>query len=151
MPGSTTAKVTSVLEGACLLSVARLGEHQWSFAFDTAQLGVECLWRAVSGGRIAFTCDDDGQKLGLPRPMDVEVMARELFAGRRATVVRVGEDTADLVIFFGEDLRVELLATSAGYEAWQLNLKDVTFVGTNGRIEEARQVSPGLWIPTQQG
>jgi hypothetical protein len=144
------SKVTSVLEGARLRSVTR-HEYSWSFAFDTGILTIECLWRAICGRVVVFTNEDDGQAFGLPQPMDVEAMATEVFAHRYATSVQVSADTADLRISFGDDRVLELLSTSSGYEAWQLHLEDSVVVGSSGQLSEARELSPGLWSPTQQG
>ena len=145
----TSARMSAILEGARLLAVARGKREQWSFAFDRADLGVGCLWRVTAGGRLAFTRDDEGRNFGRPKPMKVEAMAAELLVGRHVTSVESGAWGADLAIFLGAGLRLELLVDSAVQEAWQLQLPDAIFVGAGHRIHEVRQSEPGIWAPMQ--
>jgi hypothetical protein len=145
----TSARMSAILEGARLLAVARGRREQWSFSFDRADLSVACLWRVTAGERLAFTRDDQGRNFGRPKPANVETMAKELLVGRHVSSVESGAWAADLAIYLGAGLRLELLVDSASQEAWQLNLDDAIFVGAGHRIHEVRQSEPGVWAPTR--
>jgi len=93
----------------------------WSFIFGPdVYIQVECLWRIVEHGRVVLTNQDHGHKFGLPAPMDAVAMSTELLAGRSISAVQLRDATADIVIEFSGDLRLEIIPISAGYERWQL-------------------------------
>jgi hypothetical protein len=71
-------QVTKALE---LLETMMLGQrctyvekvgHLWQLRFGDgdATLNLECPWRLLLNGAIAFGGDDDGQQFGLPTPLD---------------------------------------------------------------------------------
>ena len=104
--------------------IAEVSFHEptlWSFIFGPeASIGVECLWRIVVHDRVVLTGEDHGQEFGLPTPVDATVKATELLSGRRVTSVELREATADIMIEFSGDLRLEVIPTSSAYEGWQL-------------------------------
>jgi hypothetical protein len=79
-------------------------------------------WRIVAYGRIAFADEDDGQKFGLPAPVDGEAMANDLIASRSITSLSIDIQTADLAIHFGDAVRLDAFNNSSGYEGWHINL-----------------------------
>jgi hypothetical protein len=94
----------------------------WSFNFgQKVCVGVECLWRIVTQGRVALTSQDHGHQFGLPAPIDAVARYTELFSKRRVSAVELRDDTVDLLIEFTDDLRLEVMPDSAGYESWQLH------------------------------
>ena len=50
----------------------RKAGHLWQLRFGEggATLNLECPWKLLSEGRIAYGGDDDGQQFGLPEPID---------------------------------------------------------------------------------
>ena len=109
----------------------------WSFSFgQKVTVGVECLWRIVTRGRVALTSEDHGHQFGLPAPVDAVARCTELFSTRHVSAVTLREDTADLAIEFTDDLRLEVIPTSAGYESWRLHDPSGTsyFVQGGGQI-----------------
>ncbi|MBS0361124.1 MAG: hypothetical protein JSR98_07065 [Proteobacteria bacterium] len=135
-----------LLTGAILQHITHL-EFSWGFAFDAASLTGNCPWRIVSDGRLILTSEDDGQKFGLPEPVDAEARAGAELLKARVAVVAVDAETADLRITFANGARLELLSTSAGYEAWQLNTPTSCIVaGSQGQLSEARYVKPNLMV-----
>jgi len=93
----------------------------WYFSFGPdVSIGVECLWRIVEHGRVGLTSDDHGHQFGLPAPVDAVARSTDVLSGHRVTAVQLRPFTADLVIEFTDDLRLEIIPTSSGYEAWQL-------------------------------
>jgi hypothetical protein len=109
-------------------------EFSWGFAFGSLGLNVECLWRVLKGGRIALTRNDDGQKFGLPAPVDALAEARSLLLERTIRAIEVSSETSDLTFEFTDGTKLELLTDSRGYEAWQAydrNLPGFIVVGRN--------------------
>lgn len=104
-------------------SIAEVTFHEpqlWYFTFGSdAGVGVECLWRIVDRGRIVLTSEDHDQQFGLPAPVDAVRRATELLARRVVTAVHLREATADLTLSFTDDVRLEILPVSSGYESWQ--------------------------------
>jgi len=100
-------------------------EHDWSFnCGDACGIVGHVPWRLVEAGYIALTNADDGQKFGLPEPVDAETRANALL--NRATIDRVQADpvTADLSLWFSNGLRLDLFNHSTGYEGWEAWLQD---------------------------
>jgi hypothetical protein len=120
------------LIGAQLESVERLN-FVWDFRFGAgSSLMVESLWRLVSDAGIEVTSEDDGQQFGLKTPLSAANELRAKVGKSRVTDVRIDHATSDLEIHFGQVLRLEVISTSSGYEAWSLHAKQVHIIGRNG-------------------
>lgn len=147
MPSALRAKAASLLEGSKLDAVSRL-EFSWAFDFGAASLTAGAsIWRVVSSGRLTLTSADDGHRFGVPEPIDAEGLAAVLLVGRRVQSVTVDEETADIRITFEGGERLEILASSIGYEAWQLNSPESCIVAANeGRLSEAAYAAPQLML-----
>lgn len=98
-------------------------EADWAVNFlGGGGISLPIPWRIVSKGRIAFADQDDAQKFGLPAPLNGEIEANRLIRGQSITMVLVTPDTADLSIYFGNDLRLDAFNNSCGYEGWHISL-----------------------------
>ena len=107
--------------------------YSWQFVFsDALSFQVECLWRLIVAGRIEVTGEDHGQQFGLPAPVDCVELLRRHIIGAAVTDVKVRAGTLDLSLEFETGAMLEIIPTSAGYEAWQLNWRDVIIVGQPG-------------------
>jgi hypothetical protein len=124
----------------CFCRTIRL-ENGWSFAFsDTGERAcsvfVSAPWRIVSGKEIAHAVDDDGQRFGLPEPVDGETKANGLLEGKRVRSFIVDPITADLRVQFDDGVRLDVFTNSAGYESWNASFEvardEVTLVGGGG-------------------
>ena len=94
----------------------------WWFNFgQKVGVGVECLWRLVEHSRVILTGQDHGHQFGLPAPVDAVGRCTGLFSNRCVSAVQLREATADLLIEFTDDLRLEVIPNSSGYESWQLH------------------------------
>lgn len=120
--------------GRLLNEVSFIEPVQWSFSFGPdIRIEVMCLWRIVEHGRIGLTSEDHGHKFGLPAHIDAVARGTDILSGRRVTSVQLREYTADLVISFTDDLQLEVIPTSSGYEAWQLsNPSGTIFIAVGG-------------------
>jgi Family of unknown function (DUF6188) len=92
--------------------------YSWTFLIGEGRLTTEGLWRASLSGRLLVTSEDHGQWYGLSKPVDSAERAAPL-VGKQVVDVRVGLE-ADLTIRFEGEAELQLIATSIGYEAWQV-------------------------------
>lgn len=124
----------------CTCTVTRL-ENGWSFGFQGpdgrgAGFFVSAPWRIVAESQIVHAVDDDGQRFGLPEPVDGEATTNELLADKRVEALTVDRATADLRVEFEGGIRLDVFNNSAGYEGWNgnfaLNGNDITLVGGGG-------------------
>ena len=82
-----------------------------TFAFGSAELAVDCLWRIFADGKPAVTSRDHGRKYGLPQPVDALVEAQARLCGRPVLAVHVRENSADLQIEFEGNVQLRSLGT----------------------------------------
>jgi hypothetical protein len=92
----------------------------------------QSLWRLVSEAAIQVTSEDDGQQFGLKTPINAaeELMAK--VGENSVSDVSIDDATSDITFHFGQSLRLEVISTSSGYEAWSLHVKDAAIIGRNG-------------------
>ena len=120
------------LIGAQLESVERL-DNDWDLRFgDGSTLMFQSLWRLVSEAAIEVTSEDDGQQFGLKTPVNAAEQLKAKIGEKRISDVRIDDATSDLTFHFGQSLRLEVISTSSGYEAWSLHAKEVQIIGRNG-------------------
>lgn len=92
----------------------------------------QSFWRLVSDASIEVTSEDDGQLFGLKTPVNAAEQLKAKIGEKRISDVRIDEATSDLTFHFGQGLRLEVISTSSGYEAWSLHAEDVQIIGRNG-------------------
>lgn len=96
-------------------------EFDWLVAFDKGvTLTIACLWRLVERGRIRCTSEDDGHPFGLPAPVNAAAEVNARLVGASVEAVDLRTDLLDLEVRFTTGRALQLIATSAGYEAWEL-------------------------------
>jgi hypothetical protein len=118
--------------GERLESVKRL-DYDWDLRFDAgSSLMFQSVWRLVSDARIEVTSKDDSQQFGLKIPIDAAAELKAKIGDERVSDVRIDGVTSDLTLYFGQHLRLEVVSTSSGYEAWSLHAKEVQIIGRNG-------------------
>lgn len=112
------ARITNFLLGQNLVKIERF-EHEWRFCFaNNMYLQVECPWRVIAGGRIAYGDEDHAQQFGLPAPLDGLDRTNTLLLNKTVQGVQVRDETGDLTISFDNQRALEILNLSCGYEAW---------------------------------
>src|SRR6266581_1429513 len=77
------------------------------FDFDGAGLHLECPWRVISQGRIALGSVDHEQKFGHSTPVDAAATALTILGSHPIQGVEVVPPSSDLIIHFGNGLRLE--------------------------------------------
>jgi hypothetical protein len=108
-------------------------DYDWVFVFDDeSQLVVECLWRLLENNRIRYTSKDDGQRFGLPTPVDAAEELRQRLVTTQVQSVLLCDKTLDLRLTFSSGHILEIIPDSSGYEAWQLYNKTQQFIAVGG-------------------
>lgn len=117
--------------GERLESVKKL-DYDWDLRFDAgSSLMFQSLWRLVSDAAIEVTGEDNGQQFGFKTPIDAAAQLQAKIGDECVTDVRIDEATSDLTLYFGQHLRLEVISTSSGSEAWNLHAKGVQIIGRN--------------------
>jgi len=83
-------------------------------------VNIECPWRVFEDGNYKFSGADHDQKFGLSEPFNVVRETTALIAGKNLTEISIAKEAADLVLHFENEVRIELLQNSGGYEAWNV-------------------------------
>jgi len=118
--------------GERLKSAQKLN-YDWDLRFDAgSSLMFQSVWRLVSDTAIEVTSEDDGQTFGLKIPIDATAQLKAKIGDNQVSDVRINAVTSDLTLYFGQHLRLEVVSTSSGYEAWSLHAKEVQIIGRNG-------------------
>jgi hypothetical protein len=101
-------------------------DYGWTFVFDDrkAILNLECPWRLLLRGCIAYGYEDDGQKFGLPEPVNGVQTTTKLIGRSPVVSANVRRGPSDLIINFENGVSLEIFNMSSGYEAWVYNIKD---------------------------
>lgn len=114
------------------LTVQFSAPNSWWFSFEeSVGISVECPWRLIEDGCISVSGDDHGQQFGLPAPIDASAAATDRLADSPVTGVEVRSGTADLLLSFEGEVRLEIIPFSSGYESWQV-------VGPDGKCVVAQ-------------
>jgi len=138
------------MHGQRITEVSETSGVYWRFSLSACgSITAECLWRLIRDGRIAVTGEDHGQQFGLPAPVDAVSRVTSLLADAAITRIEIREGTADLIIHFDLPFRLEFIATSCGYESWQITASDgSSVVAASGSqvcyappVEESRVVT----------
>ena len=108
-------------------------EYDWVFTFNgEASLMVSCLWRLIEKGRIRFTSEDEGQKFGLPAPVDAAAELNRRVGNAAVETVVLREHTLDLELRFDTGHVLQIIPDSSGYEAWIASDHDKQFIAVGG-------------------
>jgi Family of unknown function (DUF6188) len=109
-------------------------DYLWQFAFGSAgvSLNLECPWRFLLQGMVAFGCDDHQQQFGRPSQIDGVEKSHALLLTSPVVSVEVRDGTGDLAIGFQNGVRLEAFNLSSGYEGWTCSLADGRVVVAQG-------------------
>ena len=114
----------------------------WSLLLsDGSRVSVPCLWRLLRTGSLSSTSQDHGHLFGLPPPFDAVAALGEL-TGKAIHAVEVRADTGDLRLSFAEELTLEVINTSAGFEGWSAHHPTLGTVFATGSGE--LNATPGV-------
>ena len=93
--------IGAVLLGLVCTSVTK-AEYSWHLIFDggSVSLNLECPWRLLVNGAIAYGAEDHGQKFGLPAPVDGVEETGRILANSPVTEIKVTTGSGDLGLTF---------------------------------------------------
>lgn len=95
-------------------------DHTWVFTLDNnATISTESTWRVSSVDGIRVASDDDGHSFGLNEPVDSVTLAMNAVGHVLISAASIRERSGDLVISFSNNMSLEFLNLSCGYEAWR--------------------------------
>jgi hypothetical protein len=121
-----------------------IGEHGFcSFRISgDYSLTQESLLRYIGKTGVFISAEDHKQQFGLPAPYDAEQDIQDRIIGKVIRHVEIGTGTGDLTLSF-DDGRIEIICTSAGYEAYQLyGPNNLIMVGRGGSEESSGPDAP---------
>jgi hypothetical protein len=135
-----------------------IGEHRLCALTISGgySLSQEALLRYVGTAGVFISALDHKHQFGLASPYDAEAEIRRVIQGKVISRVDVSRETGDLTLHF-DDGRIEIICTSAGYEAYQLNGPgNLIMIGRGGSEENSEQSAapnsrPPSDLPTSQG
>ncbi|MEJ0062627.1 MAG: hypothetical protein WDO70_05360 [Alphaproteobacteria bacterium] len=105
----------------------------WFFSFaDDANILTESKWRLISDGRVSITSEDHEHQFGLPTPVDATERVMSRTSGIAVTNASIHTTTGDLSVHFGEDIQLQFLQFSLGYDAWRAHLRGALIVCNGG-------------------
>jgi hypothetical protein len=112
----------SWLVGMTIDHVQWRSPYTWQFQLSNGgTISTDSLWRFISNGRLLLTSEDHNQQFGWPEPLDAESRLRTCTQGKRILLARADPTTSDLRIELEGGDRLEILATSCGYENWLIS------------------------------
>lgn len=86
---------------------------------------MECPWRILQQARTTLSSDDHGQQYGLPAPINAAAEATKLLSAVDIDAAQLRAGTNDILIDFSDDVRLEIIPISSGYEGWQMMIRSV--------------------------
>jgi hypothetical protein len=93
----------------------------WRFRFDAGtQICPGCPWRLVRSGAIVLSSEDHGHPYGHGVPVDAAARCRPLLIQHTVVQAEVRNDTRDILLYFDNDPRQEIVPLSSGYESWEI-------------------------------
>jgi Family of unknown function (DUF6188) len=115
------------LVGQQLTNIDVSGLPNWVFHFSGGvKLSATTVWRLLASGRVEVTSEDHGQTFGAVEPEDAFGALARTTHDRPILTAAVDAVTADLSIGFTDDIRLQVLSISAGYENWTMFRPDGT-------------------------
>jgi hypothetical protein len=95
-------------------------DNLWSFVFsDGGSVVTESGWRLISKEGIGVASEDHGHTFGLKGPVDACTRVLAATKGKKILEVRIAERTSDLLVLFEQEVSLEFLNLSCGYESWR--------------------------------
>ncbi|MFZ4412203.1 MAG: hypothetical protein ACOYOV_03890 [Bacteroidales bacterium] len=102
----------------------------WYFVFsDNIVFNTQTIWRLLDNRKIKLVSLDNGHQFGLTEPIDLVEKLNEILIGKHLLEIKVKQNTADLQLTLTDNLQIEILITSSGYESYQFLLEKKNYIG----------------------
>src|SRR5688500_4611040 len=108
----------------------------WYWYFENSWLGSVNLWRFLRDGRVQYVSSDQGARFGLGHPLDLMGPRQDALGGRRVVGIDIDDQTGDLVLDFGDGVRIQVLISSGGYESYMLLANGNQYIGYGAKGAE---------------
>ncbi len=133
-------------------------DFTWFFTFqDGGRVLTESGWRLVTRTGIDVTSEDHDQMFGLKEPVDASARVIAATEEKKILGFRLAERTSDLAVTFEDEVLVEFLNLSCGYESWRAyhGSEEVICMGGGGVAhfsnKRAANQTPELTAPSGRG
>ena len=102
----------------------------WKFSFsDNIEINTQTIWRILKNKKIQWVSLDNGEQFGLSSPINlIEILNSEL-SGKYLLEIIVNPYTADLLLNLTDNLQIEILISSSGYESYNFSIDKKIYVG----------------------
>jgi hypothetical protein len=133
-PPDIVVAIQNALNGLSCTKLEHPSDWYWQIVFgeDKVAFGIECPWRLLFKGSIAFGDEDHAQKFGLPEPVDGPQRCLKLLQDSKVLSVALREGTADVMIAFDNGAQLEIFNHSIGYEGWSCTFGELRVIGLGG-------------------
>ncbi len=84
-------------------------------------ISTQDVWRLMTPARMAVSSVDHGHQFGLPEPVDAAARAMLETSSSVIVEAHVDDRAPDLLVQFENGSVLQVLATSTGYECWQVS------------------------------
>jgi hypothetical protein len=107
--------------------------NDWLFDFsDSISVLVSGFWRLLINGNIVYVSMDHLQQFGMPAPVDMAVELSKGLHGKILNRINVIEGTGDLRLSFNDNIEMEALIISTGYESYQFGIGGKRYIALGG-------------------
>ena len=105
----------------------------WIFSFsDSVSILVFGFWRLLHNGKIILVSLDHEQQFGQEIPTDMVSLVNNRLSEKTLTRIKVVQDTGDLKALFTDNIELECLVISTGYESFQFSISDKRYIALGG-------------------
>jgi hypothetical protein len=107
-----------------------VGSYSWLFQFENSiSINCESFWRLLEDQKVKYTSLDNNQKFGLAKPFDLSEILKEDLSDKILNEVKIKENTSDLILSFNNNMEIEILISSGGYESYSFSINGKRYVG----------------------
>lgn len=94
-------------------------DYTWFFTLENGSIATESFWRMLTRERMEVSSEDDGQLFGLKQPVNAAEVVISAVLDNNISRYGFSEISSDLIIHFSNDVQLQFLTTSGGYESWR--------------------------------
>ena len=111
----------SWLVGRSVSSCSFSAPDFWMIALSGGgHVSTQSIWRLLTVGGMPVCSEDHGQQFGLPAPVDAAASAMSELSTAVIIEASINSSAPDLLLRFESGRALEVLATSTGFECWQV-------------------------------
>jgi len=102
----------------------------WHFSFaDKIGISVSGFWRLLEKNHIVLVSLDHGHKFGLTEPLDLKEEIKNRLTAKKIIKIVVNKDTADLILTFTDQFKLEIYIASSNYETYDFSINNKRYIG----------------------